>query len=446
MKTFRRYLNRNSIGAASVFSALVAGAGFSFLFNVLLARVIGASGVGLYFISTTIIDIGATVSRLGMESAVLRFTAITNTQGDRAGLAALYRRSLGLAVGAAIIIAIPAWLIVSLIGLGGNRAGELQAMLPLVVLSFAPVAVRAIQAEFYKGIGAPGTGTLIHSMLPPLVLLIGGVVLWYLAAIDFQAVMITYVVVAFACMLVGFVLWSRRRPGIWRQQGAFDIRLLLRTSMPLLFVSFGYLAMNWTDILALGSYADPSEVGFYGVARRLTILTTTFVMASVNSVAGPQFAALHAQHDDAALARLARQCTFSMLAATLPVILALLIFPEIVLGFFGPQFEQGAWPLRILALGQLVMIAIGPVETLLIMTGHGKQMRNIIGATAVANVIGNLVLVPSYGAVGAASSTAFCLAAMDVACLLMVRKKLNITTWSARVRRPDGERHSAAAP
>ena len=446
MKTFRRYLNRNSIGAVSVFAALVAGAGFSFLFNVLLARVIGASGVGLYFISTTIVDIGATVSRLGLESTVLRFTAIANHQGDRASLAALYRKSLGLAVGAALIIAVPAWFIVSTIGLGGNRAGELRAMLPLVVLSFAPVAVRAIQAEFYKGIGAPGTGALVHSMLPPFVLLIGGMILWRVAAIDFQDVVLIYVAVTFAAMIVGLVAWSRRMPGIWRQHGAFDTRLLLRTSLPLLFVSFGYLAMNWTDILVLGSYADPSEVGFYGVARRLTILTTTFVMASVNSVAGPQFAALHAQRNDAELARFVRQCTFWMLAATLPVILALLIFPEIVLGLFGPQFEQGAWPLRILALGQLIMIGIGPVETLLIMTGHEKLMRNIIGATAVANVIGNLLLVPLYGAVGAASSTAFCLAAMDIACLLMVRRKLNITTWSARVRRPDGERPSPAAP
>jgi O-antigen/teichoic acid export membrane protein len=264
--------------------------------------------------------------------------------------------------------------------------------------------------------------------------------MWHVAAIDFQDVVLAYIVVAFAAMIVALAAWSRRMPGIWRQQGTFDTRLLLRTSLPLLLVSFGYLAMNWTDILVLGGYSDPSEVGFYGVARRLTILTTTFVMASVNSVAGPQFAALHAQRNDAALARLARQCTFSMLAATLPVILALLIFPEIVLGLFGPQFEQGAWPLRILALGQLIMVCIGPVETLLIMTGHGKQMRNIIGATAIANVIGNLLLVPSYGAIGAACSTSACLIGMEIACLLMVRRKLNITTWSAKAPQPTGDK------
>ncbi len=430
MKRLGRYWNRNSIGVATVFSAQVAGAAFSFLFSVLLARLIGASGVGLYFIATTIVDIGATISRLGLENAALRFTAVNHDRGDRASLAALYRKSMGLVLGTAIAIALPVWLIVSRLPLGGDRAGELRAVLPLVVLAFAPVAVRAIQAEFYKGIGAPGTGTFVHSVLPPLVLLLGGAALWWLAAVTLQDVVLTYVIVAFFSALYALVTWNRRQPGLWRERGHFDTRLLLRTGLPLLLASFGYLAMNWTDILVLGLYSDPSEVGVYGVARRITILTTTFVIASVNSVTAPQFAALHIQEDKVALARLARQCTLWMLLATTPVILALLVFPDIALNVFGSHFEQGAWPLRILALGQLVMVGVGPVEYLLMMTGHEKLLRNIVGATAVANVIGNLVLVPLYGAIGAATSTAFCLAAMGIACSLMVRKKLNITTWN----------------
>ncbi len=429
MKRLGRYWNRSFFGVAIVFSTQVAGAGFSFLFSVLLARLIGASGVGLYFIATTIVDIGATVSRLGLESASLRFTAVAHHRGDRASLAALYRKSLGLALGMAIALAVPAWLILSRLPLGGDRAGELRAVLPLIVLAFAPVAIRALQAEFYKGIGAPGTGTFVHSVLPPLVLLLGGAVLWWLGAVTFEAVVLTYVIVAFVSMLYALVAWNRRLPGIWRQRGHFDTRLLLRTGLPLLLVSFGYLAMNWTDILVLGIYTDPGEVGVYGVARRITILTTTFVIGSVNSVAGPRFAALYAQGDKVALARLARRCTFWMLIVTVPVIMVLLIFPDLVLRIFGSHFEQGTWPLRMLALGQLAVVGAGPVECLLIMTGHEKLMRNVVGATAVINIIGNLVLVPLYGATGAAISTAFCLVATDIACLVVVKRKLDITTW-----------------
>jgi O-antigen/teichoic acid export membrane protein len=430
MKRLSQYANRRSIGVAVVFSAQVAGAAFSFAFSVLLARLIGASGVGLYFIATTIVDIGATISRLGLENAALRFAAVTYSRGERANLAALYWKTLGLVVAAAIAIAVPAGLIVSHLSLGAARADELRTVLPWVVLAFVPVAVRAIQAEFYKGIGAPATGTFLHSVLPPVVLLLGGLVLWWRGAATFHDAVLTYVSVAFFAAFFALVAWNRSLPGLWRERGHFDTRLLLRTGLPLLLASFGYLAMNWTDILVLGSYSDPSEVGIYGVARRITILTTTFILASVNSVTAPQFAALYSQGNRAELSRLARKCTLWMLLVTTPLILALLVFPEIALKPFGTHFEQGAWPLRILALGQLVMVGVGPVECLLMMTGHERVLRNIIGASAIANVIGNLVLVPWYGAIGAATSTAFCIASAAIGCMLMIRKKLEITTWA----------------
>jgi O-antigen/teichoic acid export membrane protein len=430
MMRLTEHWNRSSIGVVLVFSAQVSGAALSFAFSVLLARLIGASGVGLYFIATTIVDVGATVSRLGLENPALRFAAVAHNRGERASLAALHWKILGLVAAMALAVAVPAWSIVPRLPLGGARAGELRAALPWVVLAFVPVAVRAIQAEFYKGIGAPGTGTFLHSVLPPVVLLLGGVALWCRGAATFQDVVLTYVIVAFFAAFCALLAWNRSLPNLWRERGHFDTSLLLRTGLPLLLASFGYLAMNWTDILVLGSYSDPSEVGIYGVARRITILMTTFVMASVNSVTAPQFAALYSQGNTMELSRLTRQCTGWMLLITTPLILTLLVFPEVALKPFGTHFEQGAWPLRVLALGQLVMVGVGPVECLLMMTGHEKVLRNIVGASAIANVVGNLVLVPSYGAMGAATSTAFCITSMAIACMLMIRKKLKITTWS----------------
>jgi len=49
-----------------------------------------------------------------------------------------------------------------------------------------------------------------------------------------------------------------------------------------------------------------------------------------------------------------------------------------------------------------------------------------VAASAALNLLGNFVLVPSYGAVGAATSTALSLAVMNVLSWTMVRKKLHI--------------------
>ena len=117
-----------------------------------------------------------------------------------------------------------------------------------------------------------------------------------------------------------------------------------------------------------------------------------------------------------------------MLLAVTPVTLVLLAAPGFILQLFDAQFAEGAWLLRILALGQLVNVATGSVGYLLMMTGHEKLMRNNIAVWAVVNLAGNLVLVPRYGTVGAAVSTAFCLAFMNIVSYVLVRQKLKIDT------------------
>jgi O-antigen/teichoic acid export membrane protein len=427
MQQFRRFLNKDSRGVATALVAQIAGAGLSLLFSMLLARLIGVAGIGLYFIAITIVEIGATIARLGLEHAVLRFVSIANSRGDRGSMAAIYRKSLGLSLGAAAVLALPVWLLVSHLPFGGDRADDLRAVLPLLMLVIAPVAALALQAEFFKGIGAPGAGTFVQIVLPPLGLLTGAVVLWWLTTVTFQSILLVYVIVLIGSALFAFAALNQRLPGIWREPGHFDTGLLARTGLPLLVFASMNLVMSWTDILVLGIWSDPKEVGIYGVAMRTASLAA-FILPAVNSVVAPQFAALYARGEHVALARLAQRSGLWMLLAVAPGIFILLVFPEFVLQLFGANFEQGAWPLRLLTLAQLVNVATGSVGYLLIMTGNQTLLRNNTMVWAAINLVGNLILVPRYGAMGAATSTAVCLALMNVVSWWIVRKKLNINT------------------
>jgi O-antigen/teichoic acid export membrane protein len=421
---------------ASAFAVQITGAGLAFLFSVMLARLVGVAGVGLYFLAITIVDISATISRLGLESASLRFASIAHSRGDRGGLAALYRKSTSLAFGAGIAIALPVWLIVSHLSLGGEKALEFRAELPLLVFAIAPVALLVVQAEFLKAVGSTATGTFSQAVVPSLLLLAGSIVLWFLGAGTVHAVFVTYVIVAFVSVILAIAMWQWRVPGIWRERGSFDMGLLLRTSTPLLLVNSMNLVLGWTDVLVLGIWRDAAEVGIYGIALRIALLTA-FILSAINVVVAPQFAALHAQGNDTALKRLAQQGAFWTLVAAAPAILVLLLVPDLILQIFGPQFREGAGVLRILALGQLVNVATGSVGVLLVMTGHEKLMRNIVAASAVLNLLGNLVLVPRYGAIGAAASTALSLAFMNILSWYMVRKKLHINVLDyAALRKP----------
>lgn len=429
-------VNRHTLGVSAAFAAKVGGAGLGFLFTIMLARLLGPAGIGVYFLALTIVSIGATIARLGLDKAVLRFAAIAHNQRDRPTLAALYRQGMGLVVVAGAAIALFVWLVAPYLPLGGDRSDELQVVLPVMLLGLVPAALILLQGEFFKATGAPGTATFVQAALLPMFLVMGTTVLFWRGSATAHDIALLYVIAATVSLWLAGAAWSRRKPGLWQEQGHFDTRLLLRTSLPLLWVASMHLVLNWTDILVLGVWTDSGTVGVYGAAIRIAALTA-IILDAVNSVTAPRFAALYAQHDHKGLERLAQRSAGWTLLAALPVILFLLLFPGWILRFFGADFVGGALLLRILVLGQLVNVAMGSVGYLLMMTGYERLMRNNIIFSALVNLLGNLALVPAFGAIGAAVSTACSLALMNLISFTLVNKKLEINTLGYFIRRAD---------
>ncbi len=54
-------------GTGVAFFFKLIAAGLSFGFNVLLARLFGAEGAGIYFLALTVVTIGITVGKFGLE-------------------------------------------------------------------------------------------------------------------------------------------------------------------------------------------------------------------------------------------------------------------------------------------------------------------------------------------------------------------------------------------
>jgi O-antigen/teichoic acid export membrane protein len=426
MPGFRRFANRYSVGAASAFSMQVLGAALSFLFSLLLAKLIGADGLGLFFLGVTSVEICSTVSRLGLENAALKFISIAHADGDRALLATLYRKCIGIAAFAAAALALPASLILGLIPVGGSHHAEFQALVPYLMAALIPATILTVQAEAFRAVGYPGTAVFAQSVLPQGALLAFGAVLAWQGYASANHVMASYVAAFALAAVFALICWASIVKGFWRK-AAFPTTTLLRTSLPMLAVSSLNLFIAWTDTLVLGILSDTNQVGIYGVALRFSS-TTAFVLVAVNSVVAREFAALHSSGRLADLERMAQRGAFWTLAIASPLILIFLVFPAQILALFGEQFLAGTWPLRLLALAQLVNVLTGQVSSLLIMTGHEKWLRNNIAFSATANLAGNLVLVPLLGALGAAISTAFCISLMQIISWWLVRRKLNIDT------------------
>ncbi len=424
--SFRKLANRYSIGAATALSMQIAGSVLSFLVSFLLAKMIGAAGLGLYFLSVTSIDICSTISRLGLENAGLKFISIANTSGEQATVATIHRKCIGIAGFSAAVMILPAIAILTWVPIGAEQHAEFASLVPLLMAALIPVTILPIQTESYKAMGYPGTSIFMQSVLPQSILVLLLAIIASQGTATTALVLVSYAGAFFLAVLVAFARWKTLVKKVWAKAD-FPAATLLRTSLPILILTSLNLVMAWTDTLALGILSDTEQVGIYGVALRVSG-TAAFVLVAINSVVARQFAALHSSGQHSELEALARRSSFWTLVIALPPILIFLILPAEILGLFGEQFAVGAWSLRLLALAQLVNVSTGQLTSLLIMTGHEKLMRNNMIFSATLNLAGNLVLVPRFGALGAAISTAVSISAMKLIAWWIARQKLQINT------------------
>jgi O-antigen/teichoic acid export membrane protein len=111
-----------------------------------------------------------------------------------------------------------------------------------------------------------------------------------------------------------------------------------------------------------------------------------------------------------------------------PVVVFIFFFADLLMGFFGEEYIQAAYLLRILIIGQFINVITGSVGFLLNMTGHEKDMRNVVFFSGPLALGLGLSLTPIYGPTGAAIATAIALASQNLIAVYMVKRRLGFNT------------------
>jgi O-antigen/teichoic acid export membrane protein len=423
-------LNRELSLVRNIIEALtlkLIGTGLSFGFNIALARRLGTEGAGAFYLSLTIMIIASLIARMGLDSALVRFTAVAFSQGNWAHVGGLYAKSmriavvLSLLVTAAIVGGAP-WMAHSIFS-----KPLLVQPLRIMALSILPFSLLILHSELLRGVKRTRDSVLIQSIAVPafnLLLLVS-----VSGAASIERIAGTYAFATFLALALGWYLWRRATPLLRGVKGEFDSALLIGTSAPLFWVALIALLMSSIDSIVLGIFSNSSDVGVYSVTLRIATIVGLLLVA-VNTVTAPQFAELYAQGKLAAIEKLAMKSARLTVLLGAPVLLVCIVSPALVLGMFGPGFARGATALMILAVGQFINAATGSVGYLLTMSGNEKPMRNSMIVLAIAHLGVSLILVPRYGIIGAAVANAISVASMNLTFFLLVYKKLSISTIS----------------
>jgi len=424
---------RGGLGSLAV---KLTSAALLFALTILLARVLGPAGFGVYALVFALVSLMAVPAELGLPQLVVRETARAHARGQWGLMRGLWRWSALAAGLLALAIATIAG------GLAWGLADRFSS-LQLATFAWGLLLVPLMALGNLIGAALRGLRWVLLGQLPELVLRPGlflalsmAVLYWRSGGITADTAMLLHVVGAAGALLTGAWLLVRKQPAAVASASdpVYEPRRWLASAMPLALVAGMHLVHQYTDLVMLGLFMDSRDVGIYRVSAQAAAVVA-FGLNAMNMVVAPQFARLYARGDTA---RLQWTATFSariILLLTLPVAVCLALFAApVIRAVFGTDYTGGSAALAILAAGQLANVLFGSVAFLLNMTGHERDTARALSAAVVLNVALNLLLIPTLGLEGAATATSVTLVLWNLLLWRTVRRRLGIdsTAWDGR--------------
>ncbi|MDP2124823.1 MAG: polysaccharide biosynthesis C-terminal domain-containing protein [Parvibaculum sp.] len=415
-------------GAAFVMGIRVAGAAIALLSQVLLARWMGAYEYGVFaYVWVWVIILGIVVP-MGFGTSVLRFVPEYRAR-------AKWHRLLGM-LSASFYIVLAFGVVTALVGIGILWAVrehiESFYVLPLVVglLCVPAFALMDWQEGAARAFGWVNLAYIPAYVVRPLAIVAfaGGILLFSGTPTGLQVTMGALAATVLTLIGQRMLLMRRVAQTVPRAKPVFHVRHWVAISAPLVLVEGLFLVLVNTDVVLLGYFVDPDEIGIYFAVTRIANLMA-FIFFALSALAVPKFAELYAagKHDE--LQTFMHGVIQWIFWPTLAAGLFLLAVGEFALGLFGDGFAAGYSVLWLLMLGFLVRAATGPIEYLLNMTGNQNATAIAYGCAAVLNVALNLILVPRFGLEGAAASTAISIVFATLWLAVIVRRRLGITAF-----------------
>lgn len=195
-------------------------------------------------------------------------------------------------------------------------------------------------------------------------------------------------------------------------------RILLRDGPKMLGYHFGQDLVFQADRYAVGLFAGTGAAGLYAVAA------TPAELLRIPARTSGQFALLDAARGHIPKQHMWRSVGLWLALTVAPIPLLWAIAPWLIPFVFGSSYAPAVEPFRFLLLAQAALVPFLMLSRVLVGMGAtwSASVSGLVGLLVLASSA--LVLMPEYGAVGAACAVGISYGAMSVVSILMVRRRL----------------------
>lgn len=428
-RLFSRLRGELALALLRTFVARGIAAVGSFVLVIVLGRLYGAAGVGIFAIAQSVILGAAILARYGMDSALIRFVG-SNHQSP--AVMTYLRWACTKALLLSLVVAALIFISRDLLEHALNAEGLSQVLISIAIATPA-FTLSFLIAGFMKGVRKPATACLLENGSISLVASLSLFALhWLRPGMGISNAGLAYALAAWLVLVQG--AWH-----LWRWHGRRDVigergcscasskKEFASSSQAFFVMSLAMFMQSVLGLLIAGYFLSSTELGLFRSAQQTAVLIS-FVLTVINAIFPARFATLFYSGEIQVLSRLVRQGALLGMAMSLPLLIICLLAPQTFLSLFGSGFSGAAGLLRIIAIAQFINVATGSVGFLLNMTGHEKLMSNIAVFSNVLGLLFFFVLIALFGATGAAAALSLVIVLQNLIATLFVWRRLGIWT------------------
>ena len=386
---------------------------FSFFIVVYLARILGPADYGDISLALALVSYFSLLASFGLPTIGTREVARAQTD-SRDAVSVLFSLRVGLAIS-----------LYSMLVLYGVFFVSNQRLFYLLVLYGLTMVSSACLLDWFF-VGMEDLQSITVANLLGTIVSCSLVFLWVKDATNIYFIpMFSFVgSVITCCYLLNLY---RKVQSLHFCFNRAQFLALLRAAMPFAIAGFLSQVYENMDMILLGYFVGSEEVGYYSVAYKIVVVLSSIIAIYSQSTWPVMIRLLGSNKQQ--VGEFLKQNIHTMLYFMIPVITGgTILAHNLITVFFGEAYAPAVIPFVLLLYYVFFMALSITMANLLLAVKQDKSYLGALALGAIANVSGNLILIPYWRATG--SAVAMVIAELIVFfCLLTKVRPLYNENW-----------------
>lgn len=389
------------------------------LLRMVLGKELGPKGLGTYTLVFTIYMFGMQFAAFGFGAALTNY--IAEHKNNISKTKEYISSGVIGSIASGSIMGIILYSFSKFMSVNFFHIPEMVTLLKITAICFPFIAIQKATTGTLNGFRKMNHFAMINILQNTFVFLISIFFVFFLkmgvtgAVIGFVVPTVVIGVLSLLFVRKSFFLPSRVVLGsVLREITWFGFYIVLANSIGLIETQI--------DSLLIGRFMDETDVGYYAIAV-IIIQGITLLPSAVQAVTTPAMATYYGKKEYSNIKELVKNTMSKIFAIEFIFLIFLTIFGKyIIVTLFSEEFSPAYIPMIILSIGYLIYSPWMSVGAIFTCIGKVNLSFKLNGLSAVLNTTLNLLLIPKFGIIGAASATTFSLIISVMVNLYFVRR------------------------